>query len=264
MPTSEVTLAQKGNWDEDFKQDEGNGGGNGDRPKTLYMDITKSGKYQVRPVGPHIKCRKFFNPYRCTLQDSDKETDPAWKAGFFPSRRYAINVIDRADGILKVLEKGTSVFKWFANYKAVSGKNPSNAKEGSDFVITVTVPKLPNGQPNKLKTEYMVMPVKETPLSKEEIEMIKAQKLWPLTEIYKSTPLEKRQQMWSELSDSAKIPPKKGKDEAQVASEGKTASKPPQPVEETMDDAPAASSDLFDDNNEEEASGEKTDSAELF
>lgn len=262
-----MSLAEKGNWDEDFKQDENSGQNQGkqsDRPKTLYMDMTKPGKYMIRPVGPHIKCRKLFKPYRATLQDSDRDSDPAWGAGFFPSRRYAINVIDRADGKLKVLEKGASVFKHFANYKATVGKNPSDAKEGSDFVVTVTIPKGPNGEPNKLKTEYLVMPIRETPLSKEEADMIRSQKLWPLTEIYKSTPLEKRQEMWNALSEEAKIAPKKTEsDNEDSGSNSRPAPKVSQPVEETMDNAPADSDDLFEEKSNDD-NVEKSDSAELF
>lgn len=260
MATEETkVLAEKGNWD-DFAKEENNSGSN-DKAKTQYMDMSKPGKYTVRPVGPHIKCRKLFKPYRATLTDNDKDNDPAWKAGFYPGKRYAINVINRANGKLEVLEKGVDVFKQFANYKAVFGKNPSDAKDGVDFLITVTIPKLPNGQLNKLKTEYAVTHLKETPLTKEEIEMIKAQKLWPLTEIYKPTPLEKRIEMWNALPDSAKIAPKRETKESSVeGTESKAEEKPAVTIVEKMPDAPANSDDLFEDKGDEE----KAESAELF
>jgi hypothetical protein len=265
MATETKVLAEKGSWD-DFAEDaEGNGNNKqGDRPKTLYMDTSKPGKYNVRPVGPHIKCRKLFKPYRVTLNETDRDTDPAWKAGFYPQQRFAINVIDRADGKLKILEKGKTVFAQFANYKATFGKNPSDAKEGVDFQITVTIPKLPDGSPNKLKTDYKVIHIKETPLTKEEIEMIKAQKLWPLTEIYKPTPLEKRVEMWNALPDAAKVAPKKpeGKDGETVEAAPKVEAKPAVAVEEKMPEASAESDDLFAD--KDEGVEEKTDSAELF
>jgi len=263
-----ATLAEKGNWD-DFSNEgtDAPKGSEQERAKTLYMDISKAGKYTVRPVGPHIKCRKIFKPYRATLSDADKDTDPAWKAGFYPQKRFAINVIDRADSKLKVLEKGASVFKQFANYKTVFGKNPSDAKDGVDFLITVSIPKLPNGQLNKLKTEYAVTHLKETPLTEDEIKMIKAQKLWPLPEIYKPTSLEKRIEMWNALPDAAKMAPKKEdveNGEASVAgtkTEAKPEPKPSPVVEEKTTNAPADSKDLFAENEDD---GEKTDSAELF
>lgn len=257
-------LAEKGSWDEfgEEAKTNSNGGNQSDRTKTLYIDMSKPGKYVIRPVGGHVKCRKIFKPYRATLRDEDRGSDPAWKAGFFPQKRYAINVIDRADGKLKILEKGATVFKQFANYKTTFGKNPADVKTGVDFQITVTVPKLPDGQPNKLKTEYLVTHLRETPLTEGEITMIRAQKLWPLTEIYKPTSIEKRTEMWNALSDAAKIAPKKeGKeddDSVSTSASSKVESKPSPVVEEKMVDAPADSQDLFDD------VGEKSDSAEMF
>lgn len=255
-------LAEKGNWDSDFA-DDNDSGGKADLPKTPYLDTSKGGDYTFRPVGPHIKCRKAFKPYTATLQDSDLDTDPASKAGWFFSKRYAINVIDRADGQLKVLEKGATVFKGFANYKSVFGKNPSDVKEGADFMLKVKIPKGADGKPNKLKTEYTVMHLKETPLTDAEVAMIKEKKLFPLTDIYKSTPLERRQAMWDALPESAKVPPKKEPKEGSGKNdkEEKPVSKP---VEETMDKAPAETDDLFSDDKAKDSDKEDKDSAELF
>jgi hypothetical protein len=251
-------LAEKGNWDADFNEEE--------KPvmdeskKTLYLDTSKPGKYIVRLVGAHVKCRRHFKPYRATVQDDEKNIDPAWLAGFFPSRRFAVNVIDRADNKLKVLEKGVTVFKTFADYKSATGKDPAGIKEGSDFVITVSIPK-----GNKLNTEYSVISIKETPLTKEEIEMIKAQKLWPLTQIYKSTPAEKMKEMWDALSDSQKIAPKRDNDDGAKTSASTAApsapSKPAPVMEEKMESSPANSEDLF---AEKDGDKEDTDSTKLF
>jgi hypothetical protein len=271
MATSETEVkgpkADQGNWDyfsEEAKAANGNGS-QSDRPKTLYMDMSKPGKYVIRLVGNHVRCRKLFKPYRATLRDEDRGNDPAWKAGFFPQKRFAINIIDRADGKLKILEKGNSVFKQFANYKTTFGKNPADVKAGVDFQVTVTVPKLPNGQPNKLKTEYLITHLRETPLTEEEITMIRAQKLWPLTDIYKPTSLEKRMDMWNGLSDDAKIAPKRDfkddDDNSSTPSAPKVESKSAPAVEEKMVDSPADSQDLFEDAVGEEG---KSDSAELF
>lgn len=268
-----MSKAEKGNWDEDFKEDAGGEKpSNQDRPKTLYMDMSKPAKYTVRLVGPHVKCRKHFKPYRAVVQDNEKNVDPAWQAGFFPQKRYAVNVIDRSDGKLKILEKGASVFKHFANYKAVFGKDPAGVKDGPDFLITVTVPKGPNGQLNKLKTDYTVTHLKEAPLTKEEIEMIKAQKLWPLTDIYKSTPPEKMKEMWDALPDDKKIPPKREGDNSDSGDTRPAQSAQPanipvvqakvEPVEEKMEGAPADSEDLFEENDAE--GKDDKDSTNLF
>lgn len=268
------SLAAKGTWeefDEQPKNESGNSSGaQSDRPKAVYMSIDTKvpGKYvyKLRPVGAHVKYRSFFRPYKAKLSEEDKATDPAWKNGWYPSKRYAINVIDRADGKLKILDKGASVFKGFANYKSLFGKNPADPKVGADFALTVVVPKGKDGKANALKTEYTVTHIQETPLTPEEVAMIKAQGLWPLTKIYKPTPLEKRIDMWNSLPESAKVAPKRdfgNASESTVAtSEAKAETKPTTPVEEKMVDAPADSNDLFEDDNQ--ASEEKTESAELF
>ena len=197
----------KGNWDEDLESTNRKSDGSGN--KTEYLNMSGGGNFQIRLVGHHIVCRKMFKPYRATLHVDDKNTDPAWKAGFYPSKRYAINVIDRADGKLKVLEKGPKVFDHFKNYKSATGIDPSG-KEAPDFSIKVTVPKNANGQPDVLGTQYAVVPLSPTPITAEEMQMIKDRGgLYPLADIYKPTSVEKLQEMWDALPEERKIPPKK-------------------------------------------------------
>jgi hypothetical protein len=265
------TMSQKaevGNWDEDFKEDEksSNGGNNqsssGSR-KAVYMDLSKPGNYKVRLVGPHIKCRKHFKPYKAIVQDNEKETDPAWKAGFFPSRRFAVNVIDKTGvkdgetGVLKILEKGPQVFKVFASYKAVAGVDPAG-KEGPDFNIKVEIPK----KDDKMSTEYTVMNLGKALLSEGEIKMIKEVGLFPLKEIYKSTSSEKMKEMWDALSDTQKIAPKRTPKAGEKTEENKVASKPKEePIQENMANSPADSGDeeLFGGSDgENSSSGEKS------
>jgi len=265
--------AEKGNWDEDFKEDGNPSKGGEGQPssgrKAVYMDLSKPGNYRVRLVGPHIKCRKHFKPYKATVQDTDKELDPAWKAGWFPSRRFAVNVIDKTGlkagetGVLKILEKGPQVFKVFANYKAVWGVDPAG-KEGPDFNIKVEIPK----KDDKMSTEYTVMNLEKAPLSETEIKMIKEQTLFPLTEIYKSTSPDKLKEMWDALPDAAKVPPKKTSAKSgEKSEENKTVSKPKEePITENMADSPADSGDeeLFAGKEGDKASGEGEKSGELW
>lgn len=272
MSNPERSVPQNGNWDEDFKDNEngGNSSANPNQRKLTYMDMKNEGVYVFRLVGPHIKCRKSFKPYKATVQDTEKENSPAWKAGWFPPKRYAINVIDRADGQLKILEKGASVFKHFAEWKAAFGKDPAG-KDGPDFRLTVKIPKHPNGTPNKLKTEYSVMPLKEAPFTDADkkvifktdekgnilrAEPVGAEKvgkpvsnLWPLKDIYKSTSAVKMQEMWNALSDAEKVPPKREKDEDD---DDTPKSEKAEPVTEKMAEAPADSKDLFETENTDE------------
>ena len=271
-----------GNWDEDFKDENKSGGSTSsktDFPKAVYLETKKPGIYKFRLVGAHVKFRKHFKPYPAVVQDGEKDIDPSWKAGFFPPQKWAINVIDRADGQLKILEKGATVFKHFANYKALFGIDPSG-KEGPDFALTVKIP-MKDGKPNKIKTEYNVTHLDKAPFTPADMKVIcKTDKdgnilkddkgkpmsnLWKLKEIYKSTSAEKMKKMWDDLPEAAKIAPKRdfdkgtASDDDDAATSTPTESEPAEPIEEKMDGAPANSEDLFD--NKE--AGEK-DSAELF
>ncbi len=262
-----TTLAAKGNWDEDFKTDE-----NGKRPgstqktdqkKAVYVKWDKSGDYRIRLVGPHVKCRKHFKPYRATVQDNEKDIDPAWLAGFIPQQRYAINVIDRTDGKLKILEKPYEVFKHFANYKSLFHKDPAGM-EGPDFNVKVIIPKGDDGNPNPLKTEYAVTNLPDAPFTAEEKKMIKAEGLWPLTEIYRSTSAQKMKELWDALPEDKKIPPKKKEKPADGSTASTPASEkaPATPIEEKMVDAPANADDLFDGSKSVEDTA--VDGASLF
>jgi len=271
-------LAESGNWDEDFKVDEngkraGASSSNGTQGKAQYVKWDKTGDYTIRLVGPHIKCRKHFKPYIAIVQDDEKGIDPAWQAGFFPQQRFAINVIDRADGKLKILEKPWSVFEHFANYKSIFKKDPAAIKgvagadyDGPNFLVKVTIPMGPDGKPNLLKTEYAVVHLEAAPLTAEERQMIKTQKLWPIKEIYKSTSAEKMKEMWDALPEEKKIAPKrKDKQGNEISAPAansvkKEAAKPaPAPVEEKMPEAPAdADGDLFG------ATAAEGDSATMF
>ena len=275
MATKETTKAERGDWDKDFpaETEGGTSKSKEDREKIPYLDMAKPGKYKVRLVGPYVKCRKHFKPYRATVQDTDKANDPAWLAGWVPSKRYAINVIDRADGKLKILEKGPSVFKHFYSYKVDCNNDPSG-KEGPDFMITVKVPML-DGEPNKLKTEYTVTHLDKTPFTKEDMKVIcevdengnvvkdektgKAKsKLFPLLDIYKSTTAEKMKEMWEAIPEDKRIAPKKEYDDDDKP-KSKVVAKDSAPVEEKMEDAPANNSDLF-----ENKDAGATDSTDLF
>jgi hypothetical protein len=276
MATNETTKAERGDWDKDFPPADSTNSGksnNSDREKIPFLDTSKPGKYKVRLVGPYVKCRKHFKPYRATVQDTDKENDPAWKAGWIPSKRYAINVLDRLDGNkLKILEKGPSVFKFFYSYKVDCNNDPSG-KEGPDFMITVIIPKGEDGMPNKLKTEYTVTHLDKAPFTKEDMKMIcetdkdgniikdektgkPKSKLFPLLDIYKSTTAEKMKQMWDAVPEDKRVPPKRESNDDESPKSKPTSKE--DVVEEKMADAPANEEDLFDDNKDEKG-GASTD-----
>jgi len=126
---------------------------------------------------------------------------------------------------LKILEKGSSIFERFANYKRINDVDPAS-KDGPEFVITVT---WPGG--NKRRAEYSVEARnRPAPWTKEEVAMIKKEHV-TLQKLYAPTPLEKIQELWDALPDEAKIPPKRDDDEDEGSSPSPAPA--PTPIKET-------------------------------
>ena len=176
--------AQTGNWDTDF-------GADGEKKsrydnKATWMKMGP-GKYTIRLVGKYVKFLRHgdvFGPKtRVITHDDYRGEDPAWKAGWYPRETYAIHVIDRADGKVKLLEKGNSIFKYFAQYKNVKGVNPAG-RDALDFIISV---EWPGG--DKRQAKYSVFPGADSTLTDAEMEMVKTNAA-PLHTMYKTTPLE--------------------------------------------------------------------------
>lgn len=245
---SDERQADVGSWDTDFppedKKEGGKGKGNGEFKRTPYMKLTP-GDHTIRLVGNHVKFRRHWQPFsdRVISHDSYKEVDPAWQAGFYPRETFAIHVIDRADGQLKILEKGRSLFKQFARYKIVNDINPAG-KDGPDWVITV--------EGSGLQTKYSATPkAKPAPFTEAEIAMIKENKA-PLKTIYKATPLEKIKELWDALPNEAKVAPKKDDDKSGKSDDEPEAPRQREEVVESMPDSPAESGDddLFGDDED--------------
>jgi hypothetical protein len=244
-----------GDWDADFKENtnQPNGNASGERRKTNYMTFDKPGVYQVRLFGKFVKFYSHWQPFDrkiITLKEWSKE-DPATVAGFYPRQAWAIHVIDRKDGSVKVLEKGKKIFECFANYKTVNNINPASPTEAPDFQIKVEWPK-----GNKRAAVYSVTALaKPSPLTKEEIEKCKAEK-YPLELMYKTTPLEKIKELWAALPEEKKIKPVEDEEGNTSKSKTTTAPKKTEVIEEPMDDSPATKDDLFGDNGDAGTAGE--------
>jgi len=255
---SDEKTAVQGNWDEDFpeKNTSGSDSQNGDK-KNIYMSLSEEGNYRVRLVGHHVKFYRHWKPIKAITHYDYKDSDPAWKAGFYPSKRFAINVIDRADGQLKILEKGSQIFKVFSDYKSLFGKNPAG-KDGPDFNIKVVIP---GGK--KRQTTYTVTHLDTAPFTTDEVAMIK-ENIFELSKIFKSASLESIQEQWDALPDEAKIVPEKEEDKEKAPV--KEAQSTPAPAKEKMADAPANDDDLFGDAPIAETKAEtgSEDAGELF
>jgi len=250
------TEADKGNWDEDFKPRDESGDAEKSNDRIPYMTFDKPGEYRARLVGNYVRFLRWWAPFtsRVITHDSYRDEDPAWNVkGFWPRLTFAIHIIDRQDkdaqhptGKLKILEKGTSIFEAFASYKRINDINPAGA-EGPDFVITV---EWPGG--NKRQAKYKVTAcAKPSPFSDQEKEMVKNEHA-PLKEIYKATPLDKIKELWEELSDDAKIPPKRDdKEEVATTHSTKQSTRVTEPIEDPIDANTSDEEDLFGDDTTE-------------
>jgi len=246
-------IAESGNWDEDFKTPEQkNENNNEDQKKVPWMLFDKPGEYRVRLCGNFVRFYRWWSPFTTRLIShlSYKDQDIAWNSGFYPRKTFAIHIIDRNDtseeyptGKLKILEKGSSIFEAFANYKRINKINPAG-KSGPDFVIEV---EWPGG--NKRQANYKVTPVMRiSEWTEQEVEMIRTEHA-DLKKIYAPTPLEKINEAWEALPDDAKIPPKQDEGKGKsVPSEKAQAPRPSAPPVETV--SVTDDDDLFGDTDD--------------
>ena len=251
--TEEAVNAATGNWDEDFKKEEKAATNNGERPnykKIPFMSFPKPGKYQVRLVGKHVKFLKHWQPlsetvkYPIITHPTFKGQDPAWKAGFYPSERYAIHVIDRADGQVKVLEQGKALFSKFAEYKEVNQVSPASTQNGPDFVITV---EWSGGLKSSAKYSATAT-AKITPLTEEEMAKVSAARI-VLEERYKTTPLSKIIELWNSLPEEKKI--KKERENKTAPATAPAPQRRTEVIAENMPEAQAEKDDMFGDDGAE-------------
>ncbi len=216
-----------------------------DRPQAEWMRFDKQGDYTVRLVGKAVEFLRHNEPFgkkRIISHESYKDQDPAWKAGFWPRKSNAIHVIDRADGKLKILEKGKTVFYQIRAYKNANPEVDVSGKTSPDFVINVTWP-----PGDKFQTKYKVTAkAKMNDLSAEELAYAKQNKV-DLQSLYKATSLENIIKAWEEVPAEKRIYKKRDKKDQ---ASGKPAAPAPkvEPIEESFEGtSPAESGDLFDD-----------------
>lgn len=275
--------AEEGDWVNDFASNDNEDKKskfNNDK-KIGWMTFPKPGTYTVRLIGGKdipdekdpkkinhkmgaVSFYKYFKPFNVIAKAEKiravishrlyKDEDPAWIAGFYPNKTFAIHVIDRAEGTLKILEKGKTLFNKFANFQTVNDKNPAG-KDAPDFVITV---KWPDGTKNSAEYDATAKQ-SPAPLTEDETKMIRASfnekeidlakaanenpLTWRLKNIYKPTSLEKIKELWSKLSKDQQTPPTREKSNSkQSASKTVAAPKIEEPKVPETDDA---GDDLF-------------------
>jgi hypothetical protein len=242
--------AMAGDWLNDFSaNNNGNGDNNKNSKKLPFLNHKEVGTYDVRLVGKYVKYLSYYKPFegkRVITHPTYKDKDPAWVAKFYPQVRFAIHVIDRKDGKLKILDASKTLFKEFYSFMQVNKIDPTG-KNAPDFTIIVSK----NGPKKEIKASAKRA---DSPLTNEEVEMIMANKV-DLKQIYRATSLQKIQEFWDALPDEKKVPDPRdndSKNDSKKASslpkkEVKAATPTLEAVEESMPDAPAEDDDLFGD-----------------
>lgn len=160
--------------------------------KIKFMKFS-SGKTSVfRPVGKAVTFCKFFIRRPDGSRTLIVEPELKEKAEQILSEaagqqvqgniRYAMNVIDREDADIKVLEGGNSIFKFFGNWARANNATPgSNA--GGDWSVTAEG----EGQKRRYTTGFL----RSAPLTQDEIKKVKTKgEMYTLKEIFKATPLD--------------------------------------------------------------------------
>ena len=175
-------MSMKIDWDE-IGKDSNKKGGTGDKKQVEFLRLTTGSTYKIRPLGGPVVFYKYFLEHEGQWRWAicgDLDTCPVrQKHNVEPRERYAINVLDRADGKIKVMEGPVMVFKIFrAQFNAT--QNSPGGPEGGDFAITVTGV--------KKQTRYETVFLGRTPFTQKEREYLKAEGLFNLEQIYAATP----------------------------------------------------------------------------
>lgn len=169
----------------------GGGGGSGGKDKVNFVKFTAGSSKTLRPIGKAVMFYKFFMPStrRSVVVDPEFKNDAAAKLSAHsgeevrPTLRYAINVIDREDNKIKVLEGGQQIFEHFANWSKGNNGAPPGGSNGMDWTISAS------GEEKNRK--YTATPIRSAPLTESEISRIKeAKEIFSLKEVFKGCPLE--------------------------------------------------------------------------
>lgn len=222
---------------DEFDEDKKTNSNNNDNP-VEWMKFKKSAKYKVRLVGNYVKYHQFWEPFGqgVIVSDEDRNKVSPTKAGFYPSSRFAILILDKNDldenGVAKpkILDKGPSVFKSFHEYYVNNEINPAG-KDGPDFVINVK-------NAGTLNADYSVSPiVKPAPLTKEEIKKVREVKdNWPSLEVLKKAKTaDEIEELWNSLPDEKKVKEKNSPNE-RISTETTSAAEESAAIEEVADE----------------------------
>lgn len=163
--------------------------GKGSGGKTKFLRFESGKMYTVRPVGRAFEFFKFF--IKATNRSVVVETEDVDAAAallseefgqeFKPQHRYAINIIDREDNAIKIMEGGQQIFKQFALWAKGNQTHPGGMG-GGDWLIQV--------DGDGLNRKYNAQCIRPAPLSDEEEDRVKnSGEVYDLETFYAGIPL---------------------------------------------------------------------------
>jgi len=164
---------------------------NGQNSKRTEFLKMVAGVHHVRPVGNPISFPKYVEKsggtWRSAIPEDANDNPIAKNHNAKLNNRYAIHIIDRADGQFKIMEAGITVFREFKKYFEYTGINPGQ-KDGAEFKITVSGQNLTKKYDTKLH-ERTTLSEAEIVLMKNYLEEMGAKTLGEhLLRLFKSTP----------------------------------------------------------------------------
>ena len=140
----------------------------------VFLRVKPNCKLKVRLIGLPVKVVKIFTTDRKCIVLKNEETAKQLKEKY-PDKlgnisiRYASLCLDRNDNSLKILDMPLTVARGFGNRELLVGKKISNKTEGCDWSV------ITNGKQGK-DVRYEVVYIEETPLSEDEVEMVKTKR----------------------------------------------------------------------------------------
>lgn len=170
------------------KSSDGNNGS-----KVNFLDMKDAGTYVFRPVGKTIRFHKIFVNKKPVIVDQEhkdeavklisEEFDQEVRADM----KFAMYVIDRADGKIKVFEGNRKMLEAIGSWADLTGHQPTG-KDGGDWTVKATGSGFGGNNPRRYETSFL----RQAPLTEEEIDMLKKSKedLPKLEDLFKATPID--------------------------------------------------------------------------
>jgi len=206
-------MATKLDWNTVPKSGFKSGGGNNpDRREILRIKFTDDCSHIVRPVGPPVGFFSFFSPslrrsFRCDLGNAAVAKQLAEVLNCEPSQKFAINVIDRSDNVIKIMEAPMTVYEQMVDVCSVN-KTKAGGKNGGDWkVSTKPVKRKGGGQSRRYTANFLGKePFTEEELARIENEDPSKNEWYILDDIYKEDDPESVKQLIEKFGSGSDSP----------------------------------------------------------